>query len=119
MRNNDVQHYDTYEGYETNGGSMGRVFTGLLIGGLIGAAVGLLMAPATGEELRRTIREEFEGAQERARSMIDEAGAKGREMQDRGREVVEGIRGDVENIRDNIKETAQKRKRSLSKMFGG
>jgi hypothetical protein len=40
-------------------------------------------------------------------------------MQDRGREVVEGMREDVENIRDNVKDTAQKRKKSLSKMFGG
>lgn len=98
---------------------MGRVFTGLLIGGLIGAAVGFLMAPVSGQELRRTIREEFEEAQERARSLVGEAEAKGRAMQDRGREVVEGIREDVDNIRDNIKDTAQKRKKSLSKMFGG
>ena len=118
MRNNDVQHYDTYR-YETNGGSMGRVFTGLLIGGLIGAAVGFLMAPVTGQELRRTIREEFEGAQERAKSLMGEAEAKGRAMQDRGREVVESIREDVGSVRDNIKDTAQKRKKSLSKMFGG
>jgi gas vesicle protein len=118
MRNNDVQHYDTYS-YETNGGSMGRVFTGLLIGGLIGAAVGFLMAPVAGEELRRTIREEFEEAQERARSLVGEAEAKGREMQDKGREVVEGIREDVDNIRANVKDTAQKRKRSISKIFGG
>ena len=98
---------------------MGRVFTGLLIGGLIGAAVGFLMAPVTGKELRRTIREEFEGAQDRARSMMEEAGVKGREMQERGREVVEGIREDVENVRTNLKDTAQKRKSSLSKIFGG
>lgn len=119
MRNNDVQHYDTYDRYERNGGNMGRVFAGLLIGGLVGAAVGFLMAPVTGEELRRTIREEFDEAQERARSLVDEAEAKGRQMQDKGREAVEGIREDVENIRDNIKDTAQKRKKSLSKMFGG
>jgi gas vesicle protein len=98
---------------------MGRAFTGLLIGGLIGAAVGFLMAPVSGQELRRTIREEFEEAQERARSLMEEAGAKGRAMQDKGREVAEGIRADVDTLRENVKETAQKRKRSISKMFGG
>lgn len=113
MRSNDIQYYDN------NGGSIGRVFTGLLIGGLIGAAVGFLMAPVSGEELRRTIREEFEDAQERARSMMEGAQEKGREMQDKGREVVEGIKDDVESIRENIKDTANKRKKSISKIFGG
>lgn len=113
MRRNNVQYY------ETEGGSMGRVFTGLLVGGLIGAAVGFLMAPMSGDELRRTIREEFDDAQERAKSVMDDAQEKGRHMQDRGREVVEGIRGDVENIRDNIKDTAQKRRKSISKILGG
>ncbi len=98
---------------------MGRVFTGLLIGGLVGAAVGFLMAPMSGNELRRTIREEFDDAQERARSLMEDAQEKGRQVQDKGREVAEGIRGDVENIRDNIKDTAQKRKRSISKILGG
>jgi len=113
MRRNDVQYY------ESDGGSMGRIFTGLLVGGLIGAAVGFLMAPMSGEELRRTIREEFDEAQERAMSMMDDAQEKGRQMQDKGREVVEGIRGDVENLRDNIKDTAQKRRKTISKILGG
>jgi len=118
MRSNDI-HYDTYERYDTNGGSMGRVFASVLIGGLIGAAVGFLMAPVSGQELRRTIREEFEEAQERARSLVEEAEAKGRDLQHKGREVVEGIKEDVGSVRDNIKDTAHKRGKSISKMFGG
>ena len=114
MRRNEFQYYDN-----NNGGSMGRVFTGLLIGGLIGAAVGFLMAPVSGQELRRTIREEFEEAQERAKSLMGEAEAKGRVMQDKGREVVEGIKEDVDTIRENIKDRAQKRRKSISKVFGG
>jgi hypothetical protein len=73
----------------------------------------------SGDELRRTIREEFDEAQERAMSMMEGAQEKGRQVQDKGREVVEGIRGDVENLRDNIKETAQKRRKSISKILGG
>lgn len=113
MRRNDIQYY------ESNGGSAGRVFAGVLIGGLIGAAVGFLMAPMSGDELRRTLREEFDETQERARSMVEDAQEKGRQVQDKGREVVEGIRDDVENIRDNIKDTAQKRRKSISKILGG
>ena len=113
MRRNDVQYY------ESDAGSAGRVFTGLLIGGLIGAAVGFFMAPMSGEELRRTLREEFDEAQERAMSMMEDAQAKGRQIQDKGREVVEGIREDVEGLRDNIKDTAQKRRKSISKILGG
>ena len=117
MRSNDTQNYDVYtENYAAN---VGRIFTSALIGGLIGAAVGFLMAPVSGEELRRTIREEFEEAQERAKSLVGEAEAKGREMQDKGREVVEGFKEDVDTIRENIKDTAQKRRKSISKMFGG
>jgi len=113
MRRNDVQYY------ESNGGSAGRVFAGVLIGGLIGAALGFLMAPMSGDELRRTIREEFDEAQERAMSAMEDAQEKGRQMQDKGREVVEGIRGDVENLRDNVKDTVRKRRKSLSKILGG
>ena len=113
MRSKDIQYYGD------NGGSVGRVFASVLIGGLIGAAVGFLMAPVSGEELRRTIREELDDAQKRARAMMEDAQEKGREMQDKGREVVEGIKDDVGAIRENIKDTAHKRKKSISKMFGG
>lgn len=113
MRSYDVQSY------ANNGGGVGRVFAGVLIGGLIGAAIGFLMAPVSGEELRRTIREELEEAQNRARSMMGDAQEKGRELQNKGREVVEGIKEDVSNVRDSIKDTAQKRRRSISKILGG
>ena len=38
-------------------GDFGSFFSGILLGGLIGAAVALLMAPQSGEETRKLIRE--------------------------------------------------------------
>ncbi|HEX3219836.1 MAG TPA: YtxH domain-containing protein [Candidatus Limnocylindria bacterium] len=35
--------------------SIGSFFAGMAIGGLIGAAIGLLLAPSTGEEMREQV----------------------------------------------------------------
>src|SRR5262245_51080742 len=102
MRSNSMQYYGNYR----NGGGMGRAITGLLIGGAIGAAIGFLLAPMSGEELRHTIREEINDAQKKAMGVVEDAQDKGRELKDKGREVVEGIKEDVSNIGDNIKDTA-------------
>ena len=48
--------------------SAGKVLTGLLLGSVVGATVGWLSAPASGEETRRRIRGEVMGVRERAKS---------------------------------------------------
>ena len=50
-----------FEGkYESSGGSAGTAITFLLIGLGVGAAVGLLLAPKTGRQLRKDLRRGYE-----------------------------------------------------------
>jgi gas vesicle protein len=60
--------------------SGGSVVAAFLIGAITGAAVALLLAPATGEEMRKILAQ-------RAREGADKASEKGRELYDRGREA--------------------------------
>jgi len=58
----------------------GSVVAAFLIGAITGAAVALLIAPATGEEMRRMLGQ-------KAREGADKASEKGRDLYDRGREA--------------------------------
>ena len=55
------------------GCSAGKVICSFFVGGLIGAGVALLMAPKTGEETRRMIKELAEDVKEKAENYIDQA----------------------------------------------
>lgn len=74
-------------------------FAGLLIGGFIGAAVGVLMAPRAGRE------------------MLDEVRTRGGEWAARGREQLEEqtqtIRDALEEVREILRETVEEGKEVL------
>jgi gas vesicle protein len=70
----------------------GNVVAAFLIGAITGAAVALLLAPTTGEEMRRVLGQ-------KAREGADKASEKGRELYDRGRDAYSRAR-----TRDNMKE---------------
>lgn len=66
----------------------GSFLAGVVIGGLIGAAIGLLLAPQTGEELR----EQVGGFVEGKKAEWDEAVSEGRAAAEQARaELVSGI----------------------------
>ena len=60
--------------------SAGKVITGLLVGGVVGATVGWLTAPASGEEIRRRLKGDLVGAREKTRSAMQNVGSKAREL---------------------------------------
>lgn len=62
----------------------GGVIVAFVLGAITGAAVALLMAPATGEELRRTLGEKAREGREKA----NEAARQGREMWNRQRDTL-------------------------------
>ena len=68
--------------YDDNG--PGTVVVAFVLGALTGAAVALLMAPATGEETRRIIADKAREGRDRA----GEAARQGREMWNRQRETL-------------------------------
>ena len=67
-----------------DGGAAGTVIVAFVLGAITGAAVALLMAPATGEETRRLLAEKAREGRDKA----GEAAQKGREIWDRQRETL-------------------------------
>lgn len=65
-----------------DGSAAGTVVLAFVLGAVAGAAVALLMAPASGEETRRTLGEKAREGRERA----EEAARQGREFLNRQRE---------------------------------
>jgi gas vesicle protein len=67
-----------------DGGAAGTVIVAFVLGAVTGAAVALLMAPASGEETRRMLAEKAREGRDKA----SEAAQKGRELWDRQRETL-------------------------------
>ena len=84
---------------EGNGGSVVAAF---LIGAVMGAAVALLLAPATGEEMRRMI-------SERARESREKAAEAARQ----GREFVKTQRETITTAVDKGREAYQRARQSM------
>ena len=70
----------------------GSFLAGAVIGGLIGAAVGLLLAPRTGEELREQVGDFVEGK----KADWDEAVNEGRAAAEQARAEIIGDQGTAE-----------------------
>jgi gas vesicle protein len=88
----------------------GGVFTGLLIGGLAGALTALLLAPQSGEETRRQIREKGIELRDRTTELADRLTIEGREkfkeLKQQGQDLA------VEQL-DRVSDAAQAGKRAI------
>jgi gas vesicle protein len=78
----------------------GKIITGLLLGGLFGATVGLLMAPTAGEETRRKITEGAVGVQEKMKTAAGNIESKAREL--------------AEDVSDKVKGSTAQRRRTAA-----
>jgi gas vesicle protein len=67
-----------------DGGAAGTIITAFVLGALTGAAVALLVAPATGEETRRLLSEKARESADRAA----EAARQGREFVNRQKDTI-------------------------------
>jgi gas vesicle protein len=70
----------------------GKIITGLLLGSLFGATVGLLMAPTSGQETRRKITDGAVGVQEKMKTAAGNVESRAREL--------------AENVSDKVKGSA-------------
>jgi gas vesicle protein len=60
--------------------STGKVVTGILLGGMVGATVGWLTAPASGKETRRRMRGDIKSAREKIKTSHGNVESQAREL---------------------------------------
>lgn len=81
------------------------VVTGLLVGGLIGAATALLMAPRSGEETRAEIRTKAIEYRDRTRDVLNETVS---QAKSKAHELKEGVVEKAQDLRHRGKEVADR-----------
>ncbi|MBP1701825.1 MAG: hypothetical protein H6Q38_932 [Chloroflexi bacterium] len=82
-----------------NDNSFGAFLAGILIGGLVGAATALLLAPQSGEETRAQIREKSIEIRDRANETVEEARV-------RANQSLETARLRVDELSQQVKQKA-------------
>jgi gas vesicle protein len=79
--------------------------TGLIVGGLAGVIVGMLLAPASGDETRQRMQAQALAVRDDARQAVEQARVKAESLQNSGRELLEDnkqrITRTVEAARDS------------------
>jgi len=86
----------------------GAFIAGVIVGGLTGAAIALLMAPQSGEEVRGAIREKSIELRDRASETVEEARLRAEkaieEAQAQAETAIEEMRKRVEELTETVKE---------------
>ena len=99
-----------YESSES--GNAGTAVTFFLIGLGAGALAGLLLAPKTGKQLRRDIRQGYEDARE---SLGDWAEDAAETVKDRVRDAGERVRGVSADLTDAVREKVEPLRRVVQR----
>jgi gas vesicle protein len=114
---------DNFDQYEREGRGNGAFMMGLLTGAVLGAGIGILLAPKAGSELRGAINEQAKNwgntASEQYKKAADTAGTwaeQGRDMVNKARDVV--VRG-ADGARDAVVRGADQARDYASGTMGG
>jgi gas vesicle protein len=97
--------------YNTGKGSWLPMF---ILGGLIGASVGLLVAPKSGRKTREQIKDLAQDARERAEGYYEQAKGKISTAMQKGAEVFQEKKAEVESTIAKGKEAYRKAKESMT-----
>ena len=84
-----------------------RTWMAFMIGGMVGATVMWLMAPMSGEETRRILRENLADAQIKANVAVEDAQVKAQQLTDIGRRVVEEQKSSIARGAEEVKSVAR------------
>jgi len=86
--------------YESSDGTTGTAITFLLIGLGVGAAVGLLLAPKAGRQLRKDLRRSYDDAVETVSDWTDEAKNRLDEVVEKGSDLADELRSKSKPLSD-------------------
>ncbi len=89
--------------YEGSDGTAGTAITFLMIGLGVGAALGLLLAPKPGRQLRRDLRRSYDDALETASEWTDEAKDRFEEVVEKGSDLADELRSKAKPIGDLLR----------------
>lgn len=81
--------------YESSEGTVGTAITFLLIGLGVGAALGLLLAPKAGRQLRKDLRRSYDDVLETASDWTDEAKSRFEDVVEKGADLADEVRSEV------------------------
>jgi len=89
--------------YESSGGGAGIAVSFLLIGIGVGAALGLLLAPKTGRQLRKDLRRSYDDALETVSDWTDETRERIKDAVEKGAGIAEELRSRAEPLGDYLR----------------
>jgi gas vesicle protein len=89
--------------YESSGSTVGTAVTFLRIGLGAGAALGLLLAPKSGRQLRKDLRRSYDGARETVSDWTDEAKDRFDEVVEKGADFADELRTRAEPLTDLLR----------------
>jgi gas vesicle protein len=89
--------------YEGSDGTAGTAITFLMIGLGVGAALGLLLAPKPGRQLRRDLRRSYDDALETASEWTDEAKDRFEEVVEKGSDLADELRSKAKPLSDLLR----------------
>jgi len=89
--------------YESSDGTAGTAVTFLLIGLGVGAALGLLLAPKAGRQLRKDLRRSYDDALDTVSDWTDEAKDRFEEAAKKGADIADELRAKAEPLSDLLR----------------
>jgi gas vesicle protein len=89
--------------YESSDSNAGTAVAFLFIGLGVGAALGLLLAPKTGRQLRKDLRRSYDDALETVSDWTDEARGRFKDAVDKGADLADDLRSKAEPISDYLR----------------
>ena len=99
-------------GREEGGLGVGAVLLSFFVGGIVGAGVALLVAPKTGEETRKMIKEFADETKEKVEGYVHDAKGKAVGYVEKGKEFVEKEKNVISKAVEAGKEAYEKEKHS-------
>ena len=89
--------------YESSDSTAGTAITFLLIGLGVGAALGLLLAPKSGRQLRKDLRRSYDDALETVSDWMDEAKDRFEEAVEKGADFADELKAKAEPLSDLLR----------------